>query len=714
MPPSAPTENKEVPTFVTADRVEGKTEREILLRGSVELRRGGEVLKADQMDYQQAENLALAQGNVSLYRLGDRFAGPELKLKLDTSQGYFLEPTYEFYRTHGRGNAKRLDFLNHDQMRLTDLLYTTCPPDGRDWHLRAEALDLDQQKQEGVAKNAVLYFKDTPFLWVPSLSFPLDERRKSGFLPPIFGGSTKGGGETTLPFYWNIAPNHDLTLYPKVITRRGVQLGSEFRYLEPEFNGTLKFEYMPDDRLTGRPRSAYTAIQTGTWPTSNGNSWTANWNLNHVSDNEYYRDFSSTITGASQIYLPRDVQINYNTSWWNAGVRVTEYQTLQDPNAPVVEPYQRLPQLTWRATKQDVAGFDLGANAEFTRFAHRQLVDGDRLVLAPSVSFPWQTPGYFIIPKMTLHYTHYALAQQAAGAPATYTRTVPIYSLDAGLVFERDAQWFGQNLQQTVEPRIFYLRVPYRNQDALPNFDTAASDFNFAQIFSENTFSGSDRIADANQLTLALTTRLLEAESGDQLVRAAIAQRISFDDAQVYLPGQNTVTSRRSDFLAALSGQLTPKLLLDTALQYNPAHNQIQKSSAGIRYQPETRKVISSTYRYTRDLLDQIDLAAQWPVVKNWYGVGRVNYSLQERRLIETMAGLEYESCCWSLRFAVQRFAVATNNVNTTFFLQFQFKGLGGLGSNPTDMLKRSVPGYVPLDKGYPERPLPTVGESLY
>lgn len=704
-------EQKDVPTFVTADTMEGKTEREVILRGKVELRRGSEVLKADQVIYQQAEDEALATGHVTIYRSGDRFTGSELKLKLDTSQGYFLEPTYALYQTRGRGNAKRLDFINRDQMRMTDLLYTTCPPEDQDWYLRAEGLELDQQKQEGVASDAVLYFKETPILWVPKLSFPLDDKRQSGFLPPVFGGSTKGGAETTLPFYWNIAPNHDMTLYPKLVTRRGTQLGTELRYLEPQFNGTVKFEYMPNDRLAERPRSAYSAIQTGVWPTSNGNSWSANWNLNHASDNEYYRDFSSTITGASQIYLPQDVQVNYNASWWNAGVRTTRYQTLQDPKASVIEPYQRLPQLSWRAAKQDLAGFDVGANAEFTRFSHAQQIDGDRFVMAPSVSFPWQTPGYYITPKMTLHYTHYALGQQAPGAPTSAARSVPIFSLDAGMVFERDLQWFGRDTQQTVEPRLYYLRVPYRNQDSLPNFDTAVSDFNFAQIFSDNTFSGPDRIADANQVTLAMTTRLLDAESGDQLVRAAVAQRISFEDVRVYLPGQNLNTTRRSDFLAAASGQLSPKLLLDTALQYNPAQGQIQKSSAGFRYQPELRKVVSSTYRYTRDLMDQVDLAGQWPLTKNWYGVGRINYSRQEKRLIETVAGLEYENCCWSLRMAVQRFAVATGNVNTTFFLQLQLKGLGGLGPNPTDMLKRSVPGYMPMDKRYPDRPLPPVGD---
>ncbi len=694
---------QEQPIFAAADRMEGATERSTAMHGNVEIRQGSESLKADDVLYRQDRNEVLATGNVHLYRNGDRFDGPELLLKMDTGEGYFLAPHYKLFSNNGQGQAQRIDFLGQNRMKMTDALYSTCPPEQKDWHVTATRLETDQETQEGVAHNAVLYFKSVPILWAPRFSFPLNDQRKSGFLSPSFGATTKGGAEVTTPYYWNIAPNHDMTLYPRFISRRGMRLGTEFRYLDTRYSGQVKYEFLPNDRLAHRDRSTYAIKHNGVLP---GNV-TLTLDLNHASDDQYFRDFSHTIADSSQLFLPNTVQLAYGASWWNATLRSTRYQTLQDPLAPVTEPYNRSPQLTWVAGKQDIYGFDLGANTDYTRFSHSTLVQGDRFVAAPSVSLPWLTPGFYIKPKVTWHYTHYDLSNVAPGAQTSFTRTVPIFSLDTGMVLEREVQWFGATAQQTLEPRLFYLKVPYRDQDALPNFDSGLSDFNFAQIFSENIYAGSDRIADAHQVTAALISRVLDGETGTQMVRVAAGQRFSFEDPRVFLPGQSQTTTRRSDFLLAATGQIGPALLLDTGLQYNPAEREVQKSSVSLRYQPGKQKVVSATYRYTKGLLEQFDISGQWPLNREWSAVARFNYSMRESRLIESVIGLERDSCCWILRLAVQRFAVGAQNVNTAFFIQLEFKGMGGVGNNPKEMLLRNVPGYTPLDGRTPPRPRP-------
>ncbi len=696
-------DQQQQPIFAVADHMEGATERSTAMHGNVEIRQGSESLKADDVFYRQDRNEVLATGNVHLYRNGDRFDGPELLLKMDTGEGYFLAPRYKLFSNNGQGQAQRIDFLGQNRMKMTDALYSTCPPEQKDWHITATSLETDQDTQEGVAHNAVLYFKRVPIMWAPRFSFPLNDERKSGFLSPSFGATTKGGAEVTTPYYWNIAPDHDMTLYPRFISRRGLQLGTEFRYLDPLYNGQVKYEFLPNDRLANRDRSTYAIKHNGILP---GNV-ALTLDLNHASDDQYFRDFSHTIADSSQLFLPNTVQLAYGASWWSATLRSTRYQTLQDPLAPITGPYNRSPQLSWVANKQDVLGFDLAANTDYTHFSHRSLVQGDRFVAAPSVSLPWLTPGFYIKPKVTWHYTHYSLSNVAPGAQSSFTRTVPIFSLDSGMVFEREIDWLGARAQQTLEPRLFYLKVPYRDQDTLPNFDSGLSDFNFAQIFSENVYAGSDRIADAHQVTAALISRVLDGETGTQMVRVAAGQRFSFEDPRVFLPGQSQTTTRRSDFLLAATGQMGPALLLDTGLQYNPGAHQVQKFSAGLRYQPGTRKVVNFTYRYVRDLLGQFDISGQWPLSGEWSAVARYNYSMRESRLIESLIGLERDSCCWILRLAVQRFAVGAQNVNTAFFIQLEFKGMGGVGNSPKEMLLRNVPGYTPLDGRTPSRPRP-------
>jgi LPS-assembly protein len=431
----------------------------------------------------------------------------------------------------------------------------------------------------------------------------------------------------------------------------------------------------------------------------------ANLNINKVSDDRYFTDLSNRIAATSQTFLPREGSISYGYGYYALYARVLSYQTLQDPLNPVVSPYRRLPQISANTWRLDVGGFDLAAGGEFNRFTHPTLVNGDRLSFNTSISYPMLAPGGFVVPKLAWHSTAYALSNNTAGSPDRVTRNLPIMSLDSGLTFEREIAYFGRDYTQTLEPRLYYLRVPARNQTDIPVFDTGLADFNFARIFSDNIYAGGDRIADANQATLAVTSRLLDPQSGRERLRVTLGQVFYFADQQVTLPGEVARTNRSSDFLAAFSGEVLPKVTYDGTVQYDPSAQMIQRVSHAVRYSPEPGRTFSASYRYRRDFLEQVDIAGQWRFGGGWYGVGRYNYSIRDGRVVEALGGLEYDGDCWIGRIVLQRFATGSQRASTGIFFQLELNGLSRLGSNPLELLRRNIPGYTRLNSN--QEPVP-------
>jgi len=713
------------PMFGFADRVEGHTDAEVNFFGNAELRRaGGDVLRADAMRYQTVEDELFAQGHVRIVRDGNAFDGPEMRIRLDDYSGYFIQPEYQLTGTRnrrvlpetqiitssidplyayrdpiasnragfpGRGHAERANFIDRDHLELEDPLYTTCRVDNYDWYIRADTMLLDQSTQTGVARNAKIVFKGVPILATPYLSFPLDDSRKSGFLPPTVSITSRNGVEYLQPYYLNLAPNYDLTLYPKVISSRGLQLGGDARYLFPTLNGDVRAEGLAHDRLSdNKNRYALSTLNNYL----NGN-WSGYANLNKVSDDNYFVDFSRTIAVSSQRLLPRDAAITYNQPYWYATLHTLRYQTLQDQASPIVPPFEMSPQLLLHAARLDVlGGFDFTLDVDATRFIHPTLAGGDRYVFNPSISYPILRPGWFITPKASFNSTHYNMHDQPPGAQTEFTRNLPTASIDSGLVFERDTSFFGRALRQTLEPRLFYVRTPYKNQDNLPNFDSGITDFNFAQIFAENPFGGYDRIADANQLTAAVTTRFISNDDGAEIFRAAVGQRYFFSQQRVTLPGGTPIDSSRSDVLAEVSGQVTKTFSVDAGAQYSQVVKGFIRSNFGVSYRPEPTKVINAEYRYRQGDLEQVDLSAQWPLTRSLYGVARVNYSTRDRKPIESLLGIEYSGCCWVARVVASRYQTGNQTATSTLFLQLELNGLARLGSNPLESLKRNVPGY--------------------
>lgn len=690
---------------VAADRIRTEGPNVTVAEGNVDLRRLRNTVHADRLTYWQIEDEVEAEGNVVLTQDSDRVAGPKMRYNLESSVGYFEQPTYSFTRrppgtaprapVTGYGHAQRIEFEGEDQYRLKDSTYSTCGPDDPDWYAQGSEVKLDYDREIGEARHGRVVFKGVPILYSPWLEFSLNNRRKSGFLAPTIGSTSLTGLSVMLPYYWNIAPNMDATLAPRYMGRRGLQLGGEFRYLDPSYAGIARGEYLPKDLVSDRERYAYSFQHSHQLPYGIGGSL----DLNGVSDDRYFTDLASRATITSQTNLLRQGALSYNGGWWNAMALAQRYQTLQDPALPpVFKPYDKLPQLLVTAQRPDIAGFAAGFVGDYTDFRHSSLDEGRRLILYPQVSYPLQGPAYFVTPRLGVHFTRYDLNRRISEGTKGITRTLPIASVDAGLLFERETDWFSRALTQTLEPRLYYLFVPDRDQANIPLFDTTIADYNFAQIFADNIYSGSDRIADANQITAAVVSRLLD-DKGVELMRAAVGQRYYFRDQTVVIPGLTPRKDRTADLLAALSGRLGDAWFFDSAWQFNPNTQATQRFVVGARYQPGPGRVLSAGYRMQRDVLEEIDLSGQWPLYGRWVGVGRYNYSFQERRLIEAIGGLEYNAGCWSARFVVQRFATATNEVNNAFFLQLELNGFSRVGSNPLDLLKRSIPGYGRIEQ---------------
>jgi len=688
--------------FISAQHVEARKDDQLEASGDVELRQAGQVISAGHLVYGQVSKDVLAEGSVRIEQPGSIVTGPVLRLNLDTQIGEMIRPRFEFPENHARGTAEIVHIAGKKNFTFDDATYTTCPAGQDDWLLRASRLDIDRTTQVGVAHHARVEFQGVPILYTPWMDFPLNDDRRSGFLGPVIGSTNKGGAEFTLPYYWNIAPNYDATIAPRMIAKRGTQFNNEFRYMGSAYIGELHYDVLPYDRLSNLQRH-HTALAHSH---ALGGGVGATLNLNRVSDDDYFRDLSTMVSGTSQTNLLREGALFYGAGWWNASARVQRYQTLQDPLAtvPVAVPYRRQPQIT--LTAQHAAGdANVTFASEYVDFRHDTAPNAQRLVLYPSASYPLLSdPGYYLTPKLGVHHTEYRMGMNNTAALPDATRTLPIFSTDSGMVFERDDSLFGSEYVQTLEPRLYYVYVPYRDQSQLPNFDSAQAPFNFGQIFTENRFFGSDRVGDANMATLALTSRVIDNEGGTERLRVTLGERFSFTDPKVNLATPTGNTSR-SDILLAIGGRLTKAWSLDSLVQYNPAQSHTESYNVMARYNPEAGKLLNLGYRFTRNTLRQADVSGQWPLFSRWHGVARLNYSLQDRRSLEALAGLEYNQACWTMRFVAQSFTTATRERSTGIFLQLELNDLVRIGSDPLDALRNSVSGYTKLNSLPAEQP---------
>ncbi|MFN7751049.1 MAG: LPS-assembly protein LptD [Pseudomonadota bacterium] len=684
-----------LPLFIEADRLYGQGREEIEAEGNAVLRRRGQALFADRIRHTASDGDVTAEGSVVLVHRLNEVRGPYLFLNIVRETGFMEWPDYFLPEFGGRGSARRMFIEAEDRLRVERAEYTTCGPGVDDWYIRADELLIDQSRNSGLARGATLEFLGVPIFYTPVLSFPLSAERKSGFLAPTLSISGRNGPEVFTPYYWAIAPNRDYTATPRLITRRGVQLGNEFRYLEPDYRGELRAEYLPSDRVTQDNRYLLAARHLHSFGTDAlGGRWTGVVDMQKVSDDFYFRDLSTRIALTSQANLLRDATLARLSESGTLIARMQRFQTLQDPLAPVTPPYARLPQVALNSSRLDVNGFDLGMAAEYVNFSHPTLPRGQRTVFNPSITLPLQNEYGFVRPRIALHATHYAMDPQSSSLP-TSTRVLPIMSVDSGVVFERDTRMFSRDLVQTLEPRLFYAYIPYRDQSKLPVFDSALPDPSLVTLFQENLYSGSDRIADANQITAGAVSRLIDPANGHERLRLALAQRFYMQDLQVSLPGTNGRDRSKSDLLAAVSARLVPAWSVEAGAQYSTSQSQFARQALGVRYMPEPGRLVNAAYRYNRGQLEQLDFSGQWRFSDRWSTLGRYNFSLSDRSILEALAGFQYDEACWSFRFIASRIAVATQQANTTLFFQIELRGLSRVGSNPLELLRRSIPGYT-------------------
>ncbi len=718
-----------LPTFVFGERMSGRPDLETVVEGKAVLRRGDLVIKADRLEYDQPADLARARGEVRINRAGNVYEGPLLELKLGDFKGFFSEPSYFFPRNDANGRADRIDFIDEQRSTIHNATLTSCRrlpgPDWMpDWILRAATLQLDNESETGTAQGALLSFKGLPLLPIPYLSFPLSDKRKSGFMPPTVGLDNVNGVELSVPYYWNIAPNRDATLTPTVMSKRGVNLGTEFRYLEAGYSGRLLFDLMPADQLRDSNRwglvlGHQAGIRNGLTDLVTKDAVALNLSLNRVSDDNYWRDFTGASTPASltQRLLANDALLSWNNGNFANSLRMVKWQTLQDLTAPITPPYDRLPQLTTRYVKNDVKGFDYSLEADYTRFQSDSVItlqpNAQRVFSLLQISRPWQAAAGFITPKLQLHATNYLFDAPLRNLATAASVAVPTFSLDSGLVFERDAAYFGTPFRQTLEPRAFYVYTPYRDQSLLPNYDSGAKDFNFATIYTENAFVGNDRISDSNLLTLGVSTRLLNPATGAEAARFGIAQRLRFKDQNVTLLATDPpVVDRISDLLLGASVNWDPTWAFESTLQFNPKTERSTLATIGARYNPGHYRALTGSYRYQRDVSEQIDVGWQWPLNDlwgdrgqdlgpgrgqgegRWYSVGRLNYSLDERKLVNALVGFEYDAGCWLGRAVLERLQTSNSTASQRVMFQLEFVGFARLGASPLKTLKENIPSY--------------------
>jgi LPS-assembly protein len=719
------------PIYIKGDNLAGQPDIKASVHGDAELRRGDRVIRADKLDYAVPEDKVNAVGSVYINQAGNIYQGDALDLQVDAFKGQFDNANYRFLTNGAHGESSRVDFVDKDHTIVHNATYTTCQRDDEAswqpaWVLKAETIHLDMAEDVGVAKNAKLQFKGVTVLAVPSMSFPLSDKRKSGLLPPMIGIDKLGGIEYTQPYYWNIAPNRDMTITPTVMTKRGANLTGQFRYLEPRYSGETYASYMPSDKLRDRERWGLSWQHRSTIDSPIGGLG-LNINLNRVSDGDYWRDFRLAPVALRQRLLPSTANLTWAKGDGVLSLNVQRYQVQQDVTTPIAPPYSMVPQLQYRYTPLDLPyGLDFTAVADTTRFELIRPItgqvgnNGQRSYMQAQLSRPFLSPGAYITPKLMLHTAMYQTDNAMSNGSTSANRTLPTFSVDSGLVFERDTSWFGKKLLQTFEPRAFYTYTPYRDQSMLPLYDTGRSDFNFASIFSENDYVGQDRIADNHLMTLGATSRFIDPESGAEKLKFAVAQRVRMSDQQVLLPGEVAATSRFSDILLGAAVNWTDKWSTEATTQYNKDLNRTVRTTATARYSPGNYRTFNIGYRTQLDTQTKkpssklVDVGWQWPLNDlwgdkgkdlgpgrgqgggRWYAVGRLNYSIKDRQLVDTVIGLEYDGCCWIGRVVLERLQSTVIQSNLRLLFQLEFVGFSRLsfGADPTTSLKQNVPRY--------------------
>lgn len=660
-------------THIESDEADISLEAISVFRGAVAVRRGLIRLNADRVDYDRQHDTLHAEGNVQLLQNNLLITGEKADIDLAAGTGRISDATYRTAENK-QGRAVAIHMLDKYRIELEDASYTTCPVGDPDWLLSAGHIMLNNENRQGSAKHVVVRFKGVPFLYLPYMRFPIGEERLSGFLYPSIGTSDQHGTRIIVPYYWNIAPQADATITVDHMTRRGTMLENEFRYLTRTSRGQVDLHYLGDDKLYGDDRERFRWQHQGQQTLG----WSSEVDYNYVGDQDHLFDFGDDLNASSTTHLQRRGQLVYNARQWQFSSLAQSYQVINGN-----ETYQRLPQIGFktRLSQQDNA-LNYHFDGQWVQFQHREdVVEGDRLDLGPSVSLPLRAVYGFAEPRLEVRYSQYRLDPQTTTGETELSRTVPIFSLDSGLFFERETRIGDTGLLHTLEPRLFYAYIPYRDQSALPVFDSAYRGFTINDPFRANRFDGVDRIGDTNHLTAGITTRLLSQQSGEELLLARLAQIFYFDDRRVTLPGQPVETYHRSDIVAELDANPNRRWDFDSDLTWSPETEKITVGNARLRYSPWENLSLTAAYRFQRDWLETNEAGFDWRMSPRWRFHGRRLYDLDNQRELESRLGVRYDSCCWGLDLQLsRRFLSVDRPIENTVMLVLELKGLASFG----------------------------------
>ncbi|MFC5594399.1 LPS assembly protein LptD [Lysobacter niastensis] len=725
------------PTDIEGDTLEANQGTDAVFQGNVSLNRGDQLLHTDKLTYSAVTDEYVAEGNVhyqdSAMRVtADRAVGNQ---KTDTHR--IEDVRYQLTDRRGNGGAERIE-LSGDNGTLVHSTYSTCAPSERAWELRAREIDVDSTEGVGVAKGATLRIGNVPIMYMPWFMFPVDDRRKSGLLYPGLSLSGRNGFDYKQPIYLNLAPNYDATLTPRIMTDRGTSLGGEFRWLYENGSGTMSGNWMPTDDLPDHDPGRYTdaagvVIPRDQMPDKNrgqfvlnakhniNSDWYANANLGWISDLYYLQDFSNSLYGVSAYSIRSSAGLYGRGRYWDASLMADHYQladyTLTDENLP----FDRLPRAHARWAQPFATWLEAGADGEAVRFHHDVFGGGSRLDLKPYISMPLAGASWFLLPKIAWRYTTYQLDSETAADVAnsrarqfaidngiaytpdldarfydkTPNRSLPIASLDAGLFFDRSTSFRGDRYLHTLEPRIYYLNAPFRNQDALPLFDTNTMTFSWGQLFRDNRYTGADRQIDANQITAALTTRFISENDGRERLSASLGQIHYLDDSRVTVPGETPLEQGKSAWVAEASVSPGDRWNISAAYQWDPKFRREDLASLRARYLLRDFGIVNLGYRYRRDLVEQADFSFLYPINDTWSVVGRYYYSFLDRKPLESLAGVQWESCCLAIRLVARRYLNdRSGDLNNSLQVEFELKGLSSIGQDTERVLRRAILGY--------------------
>jgi LPS-assembly protein len=712
------TEISEGSIEIEGNSLETLLDRRMKAKGNAILKKGNTTIKAEVIEYDEVSEKIITTGNTNIDLESMSLRGSKLSLKLSDETGQMDDASFIFKNADKpeksvikrgvvvtkrsydfRGDAKAIFFEGENKKRLQSSRITTCEADSDDWYIKSSNMEVNTKTDRVNASNAILEFKGLPVLYTPSIDFSLNKNRKSGFLSSTFGTTSQSGFEFRVPYYFNISPNMDATLTARYLGKRGPLADGEFRYLTENYSGFNQLQYMNHDQSSGQDNRYYVKLDH---KHKFNNGWSASYNYQKVSDDTYFSDLATMIQVTSVVNLPQRANINYAGETWKFNALTEKYQTLTNASN---SPYQRLPQLNLSGRK-DFDSYILDLKSQWAYFDKdekftyglNEKPTGSRLSITPGISVPFTRTYGYVKPKLSANVRSYNLNNSSIGNKDIFT---PIVSMDSGMYFDRTVNLLNQNFTNTLEPRLFYVYIPYKDQSALPNFDTGLADLNMQTLFSENQYNGQDRINDANQLTASITSKFID-KNGKERLSGILAQRYYFEDRKIF-GTELSAKKANSDIFMGGTARLANSLNLDAMFQYDPDSSKLLRSTLSSRYNPEPGKILNLSYRMIENVSDinqdlkVFNAAGQWPLGNRFYSIARYNYDLKTSQTIEVLGGVEYDGGCWVARTIFDRISLPTSpEPNYTFFMQLELNGLGTIGSDArklNNFLYRNVPG---------------------